>query len=169
MAVFRKEHYTQVVRKDGSTINKQVESKGLHVGTFYNRRDGTYKSYYADGNTGKGILQIVVGILLAITIYGLLQGSDKSFTLEWFLSVLQEAPSVDMSWIGELNSLLEIEWTIPIDFSFFLKGWYWRISLNWLKVIYEWLLPVLQVLLFICNGLYQFFAYIIALYQAIVF
>ena len=170
MAILRKEHYTKEVRSDGSIRNKQVEkSKGIHVGTFFNKDDGTYRSYYADSNTGKGLLQIVMAILLAITIYGLLRGSDKNFTFEWFLSVLQEAPSVDLSWIGELNSVLEVEWYIPIDFTFVIPGWYWRISLDWLKGLYEWCLPIIQVLLFICNGLYQFFAYVIAVYQAVVF
>lgn len=110
------------------------------------------KSFY---KTGGGLLGLVVMCLLAISVFGWLNGNDRVFTFESFLNLLETVPKQNITWIATLNTLPEIDWTMTLNFTWLVKGWYLNLDFNFLKGVWDIFSPIIAVPLYLYTGIKQ--------------
>lgn len=96
---------------------------------------------------GGSLLSIVFFACLAVTVMGVLRGSNNSMSFEYMLSVLGDTYTIPVDWIYSMQSVTLPEW------GFFI-GDLW-VNFNWLKAPFNVVLPIIELLLFLVTGLSQ--------------
>lgn len=94
---------------------------------------------------GIGIFGIIIFILLSISLYSYLSdGNMSDLTLQSFLDILADAPSVDVSW-----SMVDL--SITADWGTF----------NFLKEFFNLFISIIEFVLFIIGALWKGLNYIL--------
>lgn len=122
---------------------------------YYKERLRSYKSAKRRSNASFAfsLVGFVVSILLLVSVLGVLRGNGNYLTFQGFLQVLGDTYYVPIDWIFTLNTATTIDW------GFSIGDWY--VSFDFLKVVYNMIVPVIQILLYLCTGVAQVFIFLI--------
>lgn len=118
-------------------------------------RYDNYRSRVAKSNASLGfsIAGFVLSVLLLVAIVGVLRGNGNYLTFKGLLELLGNTYSVPIDWIFSLNEVTVGDWGFYIGELF--------INLNFLKVAYNFIAPIIQVVLYLCTGIAQVFIFLI--------
>lgn len=122
---------------------------------YYKERLRSYKSAKRRSNASFAfsLVGFIVSILLLVSVLGVLRGNGNYLTFQGFLQILGDTYSVPTDWIFTLNTATTIDW------GFSIGAWY--VSFDFLKVVYNMIVPVIQILLYLCTGIVQVFTFLI--------
>lgn len=140
--------------KNVTVINNSHKLTKERVAYDKSRYD-TYKSRVAKSNASLGfsIAGFVLSVLLLVALVGVLRGNGNYLTFKGLLELLGNTYSVPIDWIFNLSNVTVGDWGFYIGELF--------INLNFLKVAYNFIAPIIQVVLYLCTGIAQVFLFLI--------
>lgn len=140
--------------KKAIIINKTVQPSKEKI-AYDKARLSNYRKATAKSNASLGfsIIGFVLSVLLLVSILGILRGNGNYLTFKGLLELLGNTYSVPIDWIFSLNDVTAVEW------GFYIGDWF--VSFNFFKVVYNFIAPIIQVVLYLCTGIAQVFVFLI--------
>lgn len=116
---------------------------------YYKERLRSYKSSRRRSNASFAfsLIGFVISVLLLVSVVGVLRGNGNYLTFQGLLQILGETYYIPIDWIFTLNTATTIDWGFSIGDLY--------ISFDFLKVVYNMIVPVIQIVLYLCTGIAQ--------------
>lgn len=137
------------------TINYNTVEPTKEKVAYDKLRYNTYRKRVAKNNASLGfsIIGFVLSLLLLVSIVGILRGNGNYLTFKGLLELLGNTYYVPIDWIFTLNEVTVGDWGFYIGELF--------VNFNFLKVVYNFIAPIIQVVLYLCTGIAQVFIFLI--------
>lgn len=99
------------------------------------------------------IIGFVFSLMLLVAVVGVLRGNGNILTLSGLLDILGDTYYIPIDWIFTISNVSAIDW------GFYIGSIY--VNMNWLRVVYDIISPIIQILLYLCTGIIQVFIFAI--------
>lgn len=159
---------TYIGEKKTNITNYNTKSASAEEVDFWKQKAGSLRRERRRSISG-GIFSIVLMLLLGIALYSFLSGSDNFITFGRLLEILAETPTIDNTWLQGIQSISDIDWSLVLDFSFVVPGWYVSLNFNFLKVLWNLVAPFIELVLFMVNGLFYVLSFVFGLIKEVIF